>query len=378
MKELDLQEIRKQLDQVDGQLVELFEQRMRLCKDVAEYKRENGKAIFDPEREKEKRFAVRNLAKSPFTEIAVDEIFSQLMTISRRYQYQQLGAAGMKIDTRFSLVENLPTAGVRVVYQGVEGAYSHEAARQFFGRQVNAYHVPSWKDAMEAVASEQAAYAVLPIENSSAGAIIDNYDLLLKYDNYIVGETEVVVNHALLGAPGAQLSDIRTVYSHPQGLMQCQEYLNAHPEWKAVSLENTAVAAKKVAEDGDCSQAAIASETAGQLYGLETLEKAVNDNQGNATRFIILAKNPVYRLDAKKVSLCFEAPHVSGSLYDMLGHFIYNHVNMVMIQSRPIAERNWEYRFFVDIEGTLHDGKVQNALLGIQHEAVNMRILGSY
>ena len=125
-------------------------------------------------------------------------------------------------------------------------------------------------------------------------------------------------------------------------------------------------------------EAAIASETAGALYGLTALERSINHNRNNTTRFIILAKEPLYRLDAKKVSVCFEAPHVSGSLYNMLGHFIYNHVNLVMIQSRPILERNWEYRFFVDIEGTLQDGKVQNALLGIEHEAVNLRILGNY
>ncbi len=377
-KELDLQKIREQLDQVDSQLVELFEQRMKLCGDVAEYKRKSKKPIFDPEREKQKRFAVRSLAETPFNEIAVDEMFAQLMTISRRYQYQQLGTAKSRISEGFRLVECLPTAGVKVVYQGVEGAYSHEATRKFFGQQVNAYHVPSWEEAMEDVAAGKAAYAVLPIENSSAGAIIDNYDLLLKYDNYIVGETEVVVNHALLGLLQAKLSDIRTVYSHPQGLIQCQEFLSTHREWKQVSVENTAMAAKQVAQENDVTQAAIASETAGALYGLTALERSINHNRNNTTRFIILAKEPLYRLDAKKVSVCFEAPHVSGSLYNMLGHFIYNHVNLVMIQSRPILERNWEYRFFVDIEGTLQDGKVQNALLGIEHEAVNLRILGNY
>ncbi len=342
-KELDLQKIREQLDQVDSQLVELFEQRMKLCGDVAEYKRKSKKPIFDPEREKQKRFAVRSLAKTPFNEIAVDEMFAQLMTISRRYQYQQLGTAKSRISEGFRLVECLPTAGVKVVYQGVEGAYSHEATRKFFGQQVNAYHVPSWEEAMEDVATGKAAYAVLPIENSSAGAIIDNYDLLLKYDNYIVGETEVVVNHALLGLLQAKLSDIRTVYSHPQGLIQCQEFLSTHREWKQVSVENTAMAAKQVAQENDVTQAAIASETAGALYGLTALERSINHNRNNTTRFIILAKEPLYRLDAKKVSVCFEAPHVSGSLYNMLGHFIYNHVNLVMIQSRPILERNWEH-----------------------------------
>ena len=378
MKNLDLQEIRKQIDQVDSQLAALIEQRMRLTADVAEYKMQNGKEIYDPVREKEKLASVRAMAKTPFGEIAMGEIFAQMMTISRRYQYQVLGSYGNKADGGFKLVENLPTAGARIVYQGVEGAYSHEAALQVFGRDADVYNVPAWDDAMKEVAEGRAAYAVLPIENSSAGAVIDNYDLLLKYDNYIVAEKEVSVNHALLGLPDAELSDIKTVISHPQALMQCSEFLKEHRDWKQIQAENTAGAAKRILADGDVTQAAIASPKAGEIYGLKILKPSINHNRTNTTRFIVLGKEPVYRLDARKVSVCFETPHVSGALYNMLGHFIYNHVNMLMIQSRPILERNWEYRFFLDIEGSLSDGPVQNALLGLKSEAVFMRILGNY
>ena len=378
MKNLDLQEIRKQIDQVDSQLAALIEQRMRFTADVAEYKMQNGKEIYDPVREKEKLASVRAMAKTPFGEIAMGEIFAQMMTISRRYQYQVLGSYGNKADGGFKLVENLPTAGARIVYQGVEGAYSHEAALQVFGRDADVYNVPAWDDAMKEVAEGRAAYAVLPIENSSAGAVIDNYDLLLKYDNYIVAETEVSVNHALLGLPDAELSDIKTVISHPQALMQCSEFLKEHRDWKQIQAENTAGAAKRILADGDVTQAAIASPKAGEIYGLKVLKPSINHNRINTTRFIVLGKEPVYRLDARKVSVCFETPHVSGALYNMLGHFIYNHVNMLMIQSRPILERNWEYRFFLDIEGSLSDGPVQNALLGLKSEAVFMRILGNY
>lgn len=378
MKNLDLQEIRKQIDQVDSQLAALIEQRMRLTADVAEYKMQNGKEIYDPVREKEKLASVRAMAKTPFGEIAMGEIFAQMMTISRRYQYQVLGSYGNKADGGFKLVENLPTAGARIVYQGVEGAYSHEAALQVFGRDADVYNVPAWDDAMKEVAEGRAAYAVLPIENSSAGAVIDNYDLLLKYDNYIVAETEVSVNHALLGLPDAELSDIKTVISHPQALMQCSEFLKEHRDWKQIQAENTAGAAKRILADGDVTQAAIASPKAGEIYGLKVLKPSINHNRTNTTRFIVLGKEPVYRLDARKVSVCFETPHVSGALYNMLGHFIYNHVNMLMIQSRPILVRNWEYRFFLDIEGSLSDGPVQNALLGLKSEAVFMRILGNY
>ena len=160
--------------------------------------------------------------------------------------------------------------------------------------------------------------------------------------------------------------------------MQSSAYLNSHRDWKQISMENTAVAARKVLEDGDPTQAAVASEIAGKLYGLKVLKPSIQNNKGNTTRFVILAKDQVYRRDAGKISICFELPHRSGTLYNMLGHFIFNHVNMIMIESRPIPGRNWEYRFFVDIEGNLEDAAVKNALKGIGAEALNFRILGNY
>ena len=378
MKELNLQEIREQLDQIDRKLVELFEERMRLSGDVAQFKIQTGKAVYDGEREKQKLGAVRDLAHGEFNQQAVGELFSQIMTISRRYQYQILAEYGKRGDTGFCEVEELNRKGVRVVYQGVEGAYSHAAALKFFGEEVEIYHVPTWEDAMQEVEEGRAVYAVLPIENSSAGAVSDNYDLLVKYNNYIVGEVLLTVNHALLGLPGAELEEIRTVYSHPQALMQSSVYLNSNRKWRQVSVVNTAVAAKKVLEDQDRTQAAVASETAGRLYGLKVLKSGINHNKNNTTRFIVLANRPIYRKGAGKASICFELPHKSGSLYNMLGNFIFNNVNMVMIESRPIPGRNWEYRFFVDIEGSLGDAPVRNALMGIEKEAVNMRILGNY
>ena len=186
------------------------------------------------------------------------------------------------------------------------------------------------------------------------------------------------MNHMLLGLPGASLEDIRSVYSHPQALMQCGEYLNARPQWRQFSVENTAVAARKIIEDQDKSQAAVASQAAGKLYGLEALAAGINHNKENTTRFIILTKDRVYQKDAQKVSLCFELPHKSGSLYNMLGNLIYNGVNMRMIESRPILGRNWEYRFFVDIEGNLSEPSIQNAIKAMSEEAANLRILGNY
>ena len=378
MKDLNLLEIRNQLDVIDTQLVQLFEERMKLCADVAEFKIETGKPVYDGEREKQKIAAVRGMAHGEFNEEAMEELFRQMMTISRRYQYQMLADHGEQMRTEFIQVPELPNQGIKVVYQGVEGAYGHAATLKYFGDQTKIYHVETFEQAMQEVDQGEADYAVLPIENSSAGAVIDNYDLLMKYHNYIVAETELPVCHELLGLPGTKLSDIKTVFSHPQALMQSSEYLNAHGDWKQISVENTAVAAKKVLEDHDSSQAAVASEIAGKLYGLETLEHGINHNKTNTTRFIILSKKPIYRADAGKVSICFELPHTSGSLYNMLSNFIYNGVNMRKIESRPILGKNWEYRFFVDIEGNLSDAAIRNALKGIHEEASNMRILGNY
>lgn len=378
MKNLDLMECRNKLDEIDSRIVELFEQRMKVCGDVAEYKIGTGKAVYDAEREKQKIASVRELAHSDFNKESVQQLFSQLMSMSRRYQYGLLAAHGKVEPLGFTEVEQIKKEGVRVVFQGVEGAYSHAAVRKYFGSDRNSYHVPEFEDTMKEVAAGRADYGVLPIENSTAGFVISNYDLLAKYENYIVGEVYVPVDHMLLGLKEAELSDIRRIYSHPQGLMQCSDYLNGNKDWQQVSVLNTAAAAKKVMEDRDKSQAAVASRIAGELYGLKELSQGISNVKNNTTRFIILAKEPVYEKKAGKISVCFEIPHVSGSLYNILGNFIFNGVNMMMIESRPIPEKTFEYRFFVDLEGNLGDPSVRNALAGIRAEASMMKILGNY
>jgi len=378
MKNLDLMECRNKLDVIDREIVRLFEERMQVCGDVAEYKIATGKAVYDAERERQKIAAVQEMAGSEFNQTAVKEIFSQLMAISRKYQYGLLAAHGKTESLGFEEVEDLKKDGIRVVFQGVEGAYSHAAVRTYFGEQADAYHVPKFEDTMREVEEGRADYAVLPIENSTAGFVIDNYDLLAKYQNYIVGEVYIPISHMLLGRPDAELSDVKTIYSHPQALMQCTEYLDLHKEWNRISVLNTAVAAKKVMEEGDKSQAAIASRVAGELYGLKELAEGINNEKCNTTRFIVLAKRPVYEKRASKISIMFEIPHVSGSLYNILGNFIFNGVNMIMIESRPIPEKTFEYRFFVDFEGNLSDASVRNALTGIRAEASVLKILGNY
>jgi chorismate mutase/prephenate dehydratase len=375
---MDLKEIRKEIDDIDGKLVELFEKRMGLCRDVAEYKIETGMQVLDRKRETEKLAVLSEQASSEFTRYGVRELFTQIMSMSRKLQYELLADHGVVTGLPFEMVPNLPKSRARVVYQGVEGAYSHAAALQFFGERTKLFNVRTWDDAMKALCAGTADFAVLPIENSSAGSVADIYDLLVKFDNYIVGETYVKVDHVLLGLPEASLSDIKLVYSHPQGLMQCSTYLDEHKEWTRHSTGNTALSAKEVKEAGDRSQAAIASEMAGNLYGLKILDGNVMNHKGNVTRFIVVASQKLYEASADKLSVCFETKHENAALYNMLSHLTYNGLNMVKLESRPILGRPWEFRFFVDFEGNLGDAGVKNALRGILEEANYFRILGNY
>ncbi|MDE7257878.1 MAG: prephenate dehydratase [Lachnospiraceae bacterium] len=375
---MDLLELRGQLDQIDEKIVQLYEERMEICSQVADYKIETGKKVLDKAREEEKLNKVRSLAHSEFNAHGVQELFEQIMAMSRKLQYNKLSEQGACGKLPFIGVDKLDKEQARVVFQGAEGAYSQIAMMRYFGENVNSFHVDSFRDAMCAIEEGSADYAVLPIENSTAGIVNEIYDLLAEYENYIVGEQIIKIEHCLLGLPGTELAQIRTVFSHPQSLMQSARYLNVHDGWKQISMQNNAFAARKVSEDGDHSQAAIASEQAAKIYGLDILERGVNQSDTNSTRFIIVTNQKIFLKDAKKVSLCLEVPHESGSLYHILSHFIYNNLNMTKIESRPIEGRNWEYRFFIDFEGNLADGAVKNALRGLREEAQNMRILGNY
>lgn len=374
----DLQECRQEIDRIDREIVRLFEERMKVSEAVARYKIRTGKEVLDAERERKKTETLTGLAHGEFNRLGVQELFRQIMAISRKRQYQLLTENGVKSDYGFSMAKTPMQEQATVVFQGVEGAYSYAAMRAYFHGDIRSYHVNSWRDAMEQVSEKKADYAVLPIENSTAGIVADIYDLLMEYKLSIAGEQILKVEHVLLGLPGTKPEEIRTVYSHPQGLAQCRPYLEKHPEWERRELANTAVAAKKVADDADPSQAAIASREAGERFGLFVLRENICGNEQNATRFIIVSGRPVYTEDAKKISICFELPHAAGSLYNMLSHIIYNGLNMTKIESRPVPGKTWEYRFFVDFEGNLNDGAVQNALRGLETEANRLRVLGNY
>jgi len=375
---MDLLELRDQIDKIDRKIVELYEERMEICKDVARYKIETGKTVLDKERERAKLDTLTNLASNDFYRYGIKELFEQIMSMSRKLQYGLLAEAGAIGRLPFIEVPDIEKEKVRVVFQGVEGANSEMAMREYFGDRVNSFHVPSFREAMESIEEGMADFAVLPIENSSAGIVNDIYDLLVEFENFIVGEQMMKIESCLMGVKGAKISDIQAVYSHPQALMQSARYLDEHRSWQQISMSNTAAAAKMVADSNDVTKAAIGNSLAARLYGLEILEPEISFNEYNTTRFIIVTNQKVYHRDAQKISICFELAHESGSLYHSMSHFIYNGLNMCKIESRPIEGRNWEYRFFIDFEGNLNDSAVKNALRGLRDETRNMRILGNY
>ena len=373
-----LEELREQLDVIDNKIVELYESRMMICEKVGDYKIDTGKKVFDKQREKEKLGKVTRRVKDEFMKKGLTELFEQLMAQSRKLQYQMLTQKGALGRLPFIGVDKLDWSESRIVFQGTEGAYSQAAMHMYFKKDVNSFHVQTFRDAMEAIEEGSADFAVLPIENSSAGVVNEVYDLLVEFENYIVGEVVLPIEHALAGVEGATLDSIRRVYSHPQALMQSARYLDEHRDWQQISEANTAIAAKKVLDDSNVEQAAICSEHAAEIYGLKVLENRINYNDNNSTRFIIVTNQKIFLKNAQKISICFEVSHESGSLYHLLSHFIYNDLNMTKIESRPVEGRKWEYRFFVDFEGNMGQGAVKNAIRGLREEAKTLKILGNY
>ena len=373
-----LLELREKLDKIDEEIIKLYLERMDICGQVGDYKVETGKKVLDKKREAEKLKDVSNRVASEFDKKGIQEIFSQLMSLSRKLQVQKLALKGATNQLPFTTIKELNKKNGTVVYQGIEGSYGQEALKQFFSEGSESDHVSTFRDAMKAVAEGIADYAILPIENSSMGSVREVYDLWDEFENTIVAEQVILIDHVLAGLPGTDLKQVERVYSKAEALMQTSKYLEKHNHWQQISVANTAVAAKKVAEDHDSTQAVVCSAYAAKVYGLDILANKINNEENNYTRFIVITNQKVYLESANKISICFELSNESGSLYHLLSHFTYNNLNMTKIESRPIEGRTWEYRFFVDFDGNLSDSDVITALRGLDEEAKNLKILGNY
>lgn len=375
----DLKEIRAKIDEVDKKLLELFEYRMKLAGDVAEYKKSVNMPVYDSAREEEKIDAIKAMTNNEFNKAALADLFRQIMAVSRRLQYtmsdtfSKLGYTAVSATEDFGIDKD-----TRIVYYGEKGAYTEQAMLEYFNTGLEGIPMASFGEVMQAIKEGKADYGVLPIENSVTGTLSDIFDLLAEYDNNIIGEYVMKIDHNLWGLPGSCLSDVNTVYSHRQGLMQCSSFLKKHENICQVEGGSTAGSARRILEEGDKSKAAIASKRAGEQLGLQLLQASIQNDNTNSTRFIIITKKKAYIKGAGRTSICFETPHKTGSLYHILAHFIYNNINMTRIESRPIPGKAFKYRFFVDIDGSLNEPAVNNALHCIREEALELKILGCY
>ncbi len=267
----------------------------------------------------------------------------------------------------------------RVGYQGVEGSFGEQAAREYFGASVSQIrNYKEFDDVLTALEKEEIDYGVLPIENSTAGDVLEVADIITMRSLYIVGEHIIRVRHNLLGVPGAAAGSIREVYSHPQAISQCREFLRSHPEINAYPYANTAFAAKYIAETNDPTKASISSMRAAELYGLNVLEKNIQTAKNNYTRFVILSRHMEISGACDKISLAFSTTHTSGALYGVLAHFAYNGLNLLKIQSRPKPKTPWEYVFFLDLAGNLEEANVLIALGKVREQSSWFKLLGNY
>lgn len=340
----------------------------------------NTKDLTIPHPEAENReFVLKPLSQiapkviHPVIRQSIERIYDELCTegICARKDYN--------VDS-FKCIDELDISyDTRIVYFGNEGSYSQQAMERFFGKGgYISYARQKFTEVMRSVSEGEADYGVVPIENSSTGGITDIYDHMLEYNIHIVGEQIIKIEHALLAKKGVKAEDIRKIYSHSQGIRQCSSFLNAHPEIEAIAVSSTASGAKAVAEAVDNCSAAIASEKAAEIYGLCILKSRINKLDNNSTRFVVFSSEKKYIKNAKKISISFEAKHESGALYRILSHFYRNGINLEKIESRPIPDRTWEYRFFVDIAGNLMMQSVKNALGGAEEESEGLTILGNY
>ncbi len=264
-----------------------------------------------------------------------------------------------------------------VAIQGMHGAYSEQALRQHFGDTVDVYTCPTLSDLFTALDSGQAKYGLLPIENALAGAVNQAYELLMDYDFLIQADVILHVHHALLTMPGQKLENIHSVRSHPQALAQCEQFLKRN-QLKPIPWYDTAGAALDLSKDKTEGVAAIASELAGQLYGLEALATEIEDVSFNFTRFFVLGHDDPQKGEYNKTSLVFATRHRPSALYDCLGEFATRGLNLTKIESRPRRNRPWEPVFYLDFEGHWQDPPCQEALLRLLQRASFVKILGSY
>lgn len=371
-----LEDYRAEIDRIDKELTSLFEKRMDQVIKVAQYKKEHNMDVFQKGREDIViQKGLDNLQNKDYSE-EITRFLNSVMEISRDAQKRKILSSKVLDDINITVKEINKNS--RVGYPGVEGSFSEEALDKFFGENSKKTAYKQFEEVFQGIENGELDYGIVPIENSSTGAVSLTYDLLRKYNFYIVGEECIKIEQNLIGIEGTTLEDIKEVYSHAQGLGQSSDFLNKHSEWNLIPFHNTAISAKMVKEAGDKTKAAVASKKAAEVYGLEVIEECINNKEENFTRFVVIAKELNIVKDADKVSVVFSLEHEAGTLYRLLRHFAENNINMAKIESRPMNDASWRYFLYVDFEGSLSNDKVRNALKLIGANSDYFKLLGAY
>lgn len=368
----NLEDYRKEIDSIDRELVSLFEKRMNVAIKVGEYKKERNLPIFHSKREEEvieKNVSLLN--NKEYSDITRG-FFENIMELSRSLQGNLMENCKGE-DEDFNIEENDV-----IGYQGVEGSFSEEALIKYFKSYSKLQNYEEFSDVFKALENNEVKYAILPIENSYTGAITAVYDLLVKYNFYIIGEECIKIDQHLMSVEGASLDTIKEVYSHPQGFEQSKGFLSKYPDLRIIPYHNTAISAKHIADLQDKTKAAIGSKRAADIYGLNIVKESINDKKDNHTKFIIIGKDLNYDDSCNKVSVVFSLDDKAGTLYRLLSHFAENNINMIKIESRPNKHESWKYLLYVDFEGNLKDETVKNALKLIEKNSGYFKIIGNY
>ncbi len=267
---------------------------------------------------------------------------------------------------------------IRVAFQGELGAYSELAAREFFKRDIDLLPCPTFNMVFESTQEGSCEYGMIPIENSLTGSIHQNYDMLMNYSLVIAGEIMLRISHNLIVNKGVRLKDVKKVYSHPQALSQCEDFIGSLKGAEALQVYDTAGAAKMIKEDRSTDAAAIASVQAAAGYDLEILKTGIESNQQNFTRFLVVSKEEIQDRHDPKTSIVFSIESVPGALFKSLGVFALRDVNLLKIESRPLKGKLWEYLFYLDFDGDVKDGRCSKALGHLKEIAGFVKVLGSY
>lgn len=340
---------------------------------MAQIKAEKNLPVLNPAREAEILDRVEREAGVHGGAARV--VFSTLMEVSRAFQHELLEDGGALRELLGRADHALSTGGT-VACPGVADSYSHHAASVFFPEKEPVFY-PEFRDVFQAVETDQAEWGVVPVENSTAGSVVEVYDLLLQHRFYLAGAVELPIGHCLAALPGVALEQVKRVCSHPQALSQCAGFIRAH-EMTPVAYSNTAAAAKRVAEGGEPDTAAICSEQACRRFGLVTLARAIQNNKTNTTRFVLFSKKLMISPQADKISLCFTLPHVTGSLHEVLARFAAHRLNLTKIESRPIPGKRFEYHFYLDFTGNVADHSTAKLLCALSEELPGFFFLGNY